>query len=120
MPAVTNMRIMARKGLLSEDDAAAVLQVPLSFKPFLEIILRNKQALIREFPQDFGVPLHVQTIERFYAKVFPQTAATTTDDDNKDTPTDESSPATAPRGEILVFDDEQNASELVFGIGVSQ
>ena len=111
MPAINNMRIMARKNLLPPEDAAKVMQVPLKVYDLFEIVLRHREALIREFSNDFGVPFHVETIQHYMdilmAKRETQSADTTA------TTADQSST-------VLVFDDEQSASELVFGMSVNQ
>ena len=111
MPAITNMRIMARKDMLSAQDAAAVLQVPLQVGVLGDIVLRNRTALIAEFANDFGVPLHVQTIQHYMDSMAAQEASNAA----------EMTPApTAKTAQVVVFDDETNSEELVFGIAVNQ
>ena len=133
MPAVTNMRLLARKSqqqqqeskdgdkppLLSDDDVQAVMNVPLAVEQLLEIILRNQQVLIQEFAHDFGVPLHVETIQHYMNIFNKQRQQEKSDTNNVDK--DEAQPTpTAKSAEIVIFDDETSASELVFGIAVNQ
>lgn len=97
MPATTNLRILARQGKLSSDqDAEKVLHMPLSYDTVLDVFLKNKEVLLREFRHDVGIPFHYSVLEEF----------------RKENPVLSS--------EIVIFDDERNESELVYGIGINR
>lgn len=95
-PASTNLRILAREGKLSEQDADTVLSLPVSFKAVVQVFLNNKDLLLKEFSHDAGIPFHIQVFESLdkYISLDSQ--------------------------QILIFDDEHRDSELVYGIGVNQ
>lgn len=95
MPTCTNIRILARQGKLSQQDAEKVLNLPISFGDIRSVVLKNKDVMIQELKNDFGVPFHIQTIESF--QELPNRMS-----------------------DLVVFDDEQNATELVFGIAVNR
>ena len=163
MPAITNLRLLARQDkLLTAQDVHDVMHVPITVGTLFDIILRHKHVLVQEFAHDFGVPLHVETIQHYVhgfrgryreslkvtrdndqaAALKEETAApdtsapltTTADKDtthgtDKDSITDkDTNSATndvknefpAAKAQVVIFDDEQSASELVFGIAVNQ
>ena len=125
MPAITNMRYLARNGKLSaEEDVQHVMRVPIRADTLFRIVLKNRETLIAEFANDFGVPLHVETIQH-YVDIMKKA---NNDNNNNNTAENNVEDAsikgstihTSATAEIQVFDDEQSASELVFGIAVNQ
>lgn len=123
MPAITNMRILARQGKISKEDAEKIMQIPLQTQELFAIILKNREVLIQEFAHDFGVPFHVETIQHYTDSRQKAAADATTaeslsvESPSSSTPQASMSMAAAA---VQVFDDEQNASELVFGMAVNQ
>lgn len=96
-PTTTNLRIMARKGLLgSEEDARLVLTLPVTIKTLMDVFQRNQDAMLKEFTNDPGIPFHIEAV-KLYQEQFP-------------------SPQSA---QLVVFEDEKNQEELVYGIIVN-
>lgn len=96
-PTSTNLRILARKGLLSDEaDAQRVLTLPVTMKDMMEVFLKNKEPMLKEFAHDNGIPFHINTID-LYQKHFPN----------------------PEHAELVVFDDENREEEIVYGIIVN-
>ncbi|KAG7373501.1 lipase class 3 [Nitzschia inconspicua] len=87
---------MARKGLLSDEDASLVLTLPVSFKTLMDVFQRNQRAMLKEFATDKGIPFHIEAIQ-LYQEQFP----------NPD------------QFQLVVFDDEKSQEEIVYGIIVN-
>jgi hypothetical protein len=97
MPATTNLRILARQGKLSsKEDTEKILKLPVSYDTILDIFLQNREVMLREFSHDVGIPFHYSVLEEF----------------RRNNP--------VLSNDIVVFDDERNESELVYGIGINR
>lgn len=95
-PCATNLRILAKEGKLSEEDANQVLTLPVPFETVIDVFLRNKNLLLKEFSDDKGIPFHITVLSHLHEYV----------------PIDEQ--------EIVVFDDENRDAQLVYGIAVNK
>lgn len=95
-PSATNLRILAKEGKLSEEDANKVLTLPVSFETVIHVFLKNKNLLLKEFSNDIGIPFHITVLSHLHEFV----------------PINEQ--------ELVVFDDENRDMELVYGIGVNK
>lgn len=95
-PAATNLRILAKEGKLSQEDADRVLTLPLAFNTTIDIFLKNKDLLLKEFSSDKGIPYHIKVLSDLHNYL----------------PLDEQ--------EIVIFDDENRDTELVYGIAVNR
>lgn len=95
-PSATNLRILAKEGKLSEEDANRVLTLPVSYETVVDVFLKNKDLLLKEFSSDKGIPFHIEVLGSLHKYI----------------PLNEQ--------EIAIFDDENRDSELVYGIGVNQ
>ena len=97
-PTCTNLRILARKGLLSdEEDAQRILNTPFSVEDMIDIVLKNKDTMSKEFEDDPGVPFHI-TLTELYKEKFKL----------------------GHESDIVVFEDTKTESELVYGIVVNR
>lgn len=95
-PSATNLRILAKEGKLSEEDASQILTLPVPYQTVVEIFLKYQDLLLKEFSDDIGIPFHIKVFNNLHKYVA----------------LDES--------ELVVFDDEHRDSELVYGIGVNR
>jgi len=95
-PSATNLRILAKEGKLSEEDANRVLALPVSFETVIEVFLKNKDSLLKEFNTDIGIPYHITVLSSLHNYV----------------PVD--------RQELVIFDDDHRDSELVYGIAINR
>jgi hypothetical protein len=87
---------LAKEGKLSEEDANRILTLPVPYQTAVEIFLKYQDLLLKEFSDDVGIPFHIEVFRNL----------------DKYVALDES--------EIVVFDDENRDSELVYGIGVNR
>ena len=96
-PTSTNLRIMARKGLLTDEaDAQRVLTMPITMKEMMDIFLKNEEGMLKEFADDKGIPFHFETV-KVYQKQYPN----------------------PEHAEMVFFDDEKSEEEIVYGIIVN-
>mmetsp|Transcript_29556 Transcript_29556/g.55414 ORF Transcript_29556/g.55414 Transcript_29556/m.55414 type:complete len:415 (-) Transcript_29556:64-1308(-) len=62
-PTTTNLRILARKGLLSDEaDAPRILTLPVTLDVVMEIFIKNQDTMLKHFADDNGIPFHIETI----------------------------------------------------------
>lgn len=87
---------MAKEGKLSEEDARRVLTLPVSYETVIDLFLKNKELLLKEFSTDKGIPYHIKVLSELHNYI----------------PIDEQ--------ELVIFDDEHRDSELVYGIGINK
>lgn len=99
IPALTNLRTLARNGKLPEDDADYVLNsLPVPAASIVDVFLRHGDVLLTEFSHDVGIPFHIsvlETIKKDYSYII--------DSD-----------------QVVYFDDENNEDELVYAIAVNR
>ena len=95
-PSATNLRILAKEGKLLEEDAKIVLTLPVLYQNVVDVFLKNKNLLLKEFSTDKGIPFHIAVLSNL----------------DKYIPLDEQ--------ELVIFDDEHRDSELVYGIAVNR
>jgi hypothetical protein len=94
-PSATNLRILAKEGKLSKEDSNKVLNLPVSFETVSNVFLKNKNLLLKEFSHDIGIPFHIAVFEHLHEYV----------------PIEDQ--------ELVIFDDENRDTELVYGIGLN-
>jgi hypothetical protein len=95
-PSATNLRILAKEGKLSKEDSNKVLNLPVSFETVSNVFLKNKNLLLKEFSHDIGIPFHIAVFEHLHEYV----------------PIEDQ--------ELVIFDDENRDTELVYGIGLNK
>lgn len=107
-PATTNLRGLAKKSLLTPSSVAsssevdqnqAVLSLPVSLGTIADIFLDNKELLLKEYASDPGIPFHISVLTEYREKYSEWFL-------NKE--------------EVVVFNDKNINSELVYGIMVNQ
>ena len=95
-PSATNLRILAKEGKLSQEDTNLVLTLPVPFQTVVDVYLKNKDLLLKEFSTDKGIPYHITVLSNLHKYI----------------PLDEQ--------ELVIFDDEHQDSEPVYGIAVNR
>jgi hypothetical protein len=96
-PTTTNLRILARKGLLSDEtDAERILSLPFTLDVMMEIFLKNQDTMLKHFADDNGIPFHIETVGLY-----------------------QKHSKNAKNVQLVIFEDERSEEELVYGIMVN-
>jgi hypothetical protein len=95
IPAMANIRALARDGKLPEEDAEAVMTMPLVVETAVNTFLKSKDILLEEYPNDIGVPSQIRALEILGERYV------------------------RGKGKFIVYDDETRDKGLVYGMEVN-